>query len=79
MEANRRKEEESVSRQESLKRQTIDFEYQKKAELKKKGIDYKMQRRLENQAQSQTFQEKLVKLQGEQRRENIKTTLSTLF
>ncbi len=79
MEDNRRREEESVLRQEGMKRQTIDFEYQKKAELKKKAIDYQMERRLENQAKAQVFQEKLVKLQGEQRRENIKTTMSTLF
>jgi len=76
---NRKREEESVLRQESMKRQTIDFEYQKKAELKKQAIDYQMAKRLENQAKTQAFQERLVKLQGEQRRENIKTTMSTLF
>ncbi len=79
MEENRRHEEESVLRQEAMKRQTIDFEYEKKAELKKRGIDYHMEKRLEAQARTQVFQEKLIKLQGEQRRENIKSTLTTLF
>lgn len=79
MEENRRREEESVLRQESMRRQTIDFEYEKKAELKKRAIDYHMEKRLESQAKTQVFQEKLIKLQGEQRRENIKSTLTTLF
>lgn len=79
MEENRRREEESVLKQEAMKRQTIGYEYDKKAELKKRAIDYQTEKKLESQTRSQAVQEKLIKLQGEQRRENIKTTMSTLF
>eukprot|EP00826_Nyctotherus_ovalis_P057668 TRINITY_DN7893_c0_g6_i4.p1 TRINITY_DN7893_c0_g6~~TRINITY_DN7893_c0_g6_i4.p1 ORF type:complete len:592 (+),score=209.19 TRINITY_DN7893_c0_g6_i4:1037-2812(+) len=79
MEETRKREEDSVLRQESMRRQTIDFEYKKKAELKERMINYQMQKRLENQAKAQEFQKNLIKLQGAERRENIRTTLSTLF
>lgn len=79
MEETRKREEDSVLRQEAMRRQTIDFEYKKKAELKERMINYQMQKRLENQAKAQEFQKNLIKLQGVERRENIRTTLSTLF
>ena len=79
MEENRRKEEESVLRQEAMRRQTLDHEYQKKAELKRSAIDYTMDKKLEAQTKTQAFQERMVKVQGEQRRENIKSALSTVF
>jgi len=77
MDENRRKEEQSIERQEQLKRSTIEYEYQKKVGLEKDLIGFKQRLKLEDARKKVQEQKELIAIKEAERRETLKNVIST--
>jgi hypothetical protein len=68
-----------VQRQEQLKRDTLEYEYQLKASLKQQKIQEELRMQQDLQLQNQAFQRQLMKEQEAEKRETSKQKIASLF
>lgn len=78
-EERRKRDEESISRQEQLKMNTIEYEYQRKQQLKQAELEMERQDKLEMQEKNQEFLNKLFKSAEKEKRETMRQGLVTTF
>lgn len=75
----RKRDEDSIARQEQLKMRTIEYEYQRKQELKQVELEMERQEKLQMQEKNQEFLNKLFKNAEKEKRETTRQTLVTSF
>lgn len=78
-EERRRRDEESIARQEDLKRRTIEYEYQCKQQLKQVELEMERQEKLEMQKRNQEFLNGLFKSAEKEKRETMRQGLAQVF
>jgi ATPase family AAA domain-containing protein 3A/B len=78
-EERRKRDEESIQRQEELKMRTMEYEYQRKQQLKQAELEMERQEKLQMQEKNQEFLNKLFKSAEKEKRETIRQSLVTSF
>lgn len=78
-EERRRRDEDSIQRQEQLKMKTIEYEYQRKQQLKQAELEMERQEKLQMQDKNQEFLNKLFKSAEKEKRETMRQGLVTSF
>ena len=73
----RQADEESIARQEQIKRQTLEYEYQLKASVKQQQLDQQRQHQEQLEAQRQGFERDILSQKAAERRETQRQALVT--
>jgi len=78
-EERRQRDEESIAKQEQLKMNTIEYEYQRKQELKQIELQMEREEKITMQEKNQEFLNKLFKSAEKEKRETMRQSLVTTF